>query len=242
MISDPKNALLYLVLTDALILGVVIGCFWAGVFVARKLGYPAGYGLRALGFARPRMGYLSGAGIGLVIGIGAAFTLNLLLVPLSAFVLEKLGYSVRSNVQEPLIRELGEWIGESPGVAISVIISVVVLFGPAVEEIIFRGALFGGLYRLGAALSGRLRSHGKGAGKTVGKISFVFAALASSTAFALLHLEPLLLPALFVLAIVLCALYRWTESLLTSFVAHAAFNWFAVSILILSSLETLPTG
>ena len=241
MLNDPKDALLNVVLFDAAILGVMLGCFWAGIFVVRRLGYPVGYGLGALGFVRPRIGYFAGAVLGLVIGIGAAFALNFLLVPLTAFVLEELGYSLRPGMQEPLMRGLGDWIGESPGIAISVIIFVVVLFGPAIEEIIFRGALFGSLYKLGLVLSSKLWKRGNKASKAVENASFVFSALASSAMFAPLHLEPLLLPALFVLAIILCALYRWTGSLLTSFMAHAAFNWFAVSILIFNELGVLPT-
>ncbi|MDQ4106563.1 MAG: hypothetical protein M3157_05255, partial [Actinomycetota bacterium] len=54
--------------------------------------------------------------------------------------------------------------------------------------------------------------------------------------FALLHLEPVLLPALLLLAVALCALFRWSESLLPSFVAHATFNSFATLLIILSGL------
>jgi membrane protease YdiL (CAAX protease family) len=43
------------------------------------------------------------------------------------------------------------------------------------------------------------------------------------------------------LAVALCALYRRTGSLLPCFVAHAAFNSFAVLVIILSGLGTLPT-
>jgi membrane protease YdiL (CAAX protease family) len=45
-----------------------------------------------------------------------------------------------------------------------------------------------------------------------------------------------LLPALFILAVVLCALFERTGSLLPPFVAHATFNSFATSLIILDGL------
>lgn len=240
MVSDPRDALLYIVLADTAILGAIIVCFWVGIFVARRLGHPVGYGLGALGFVRPKIGYRAGVWLGSAVGLGALF-LSFVLIPLSTLVFEKLGYSVRSNTQEPLLQGIQDWVGESPGTAILAAISVVVLFGPAAEEIIFRGVLFGSLYKLGTALSSELRGHGKGAGKLGEKISFAFAALVSSASFALLHLEPLFVATLFVLAIILCALYQWTGSLFTSFVAHATFNSFAVLTIILTGLGVLPT-
>ena len=68
---------------------------------------------------------------------------------------------------------------------------------------------------------------------------FVSSALASSILFALLHLEPVLLPVLLILAITLCALFQQTGSLLPSFVAHATFNSVAAVLIILSGLNVL---
>jgi membrane protease YdiL (CAAX protease family) len=133
-----------------------------------------------------------------------------------------------------------EWVGENPETAIPLAILVVVLFAPAVEEIIFRGAIFGGLRKLAALLFRRLRRYSKGPGTIGVSVSFVFAAPVSSALFALLHLEPVLLPTLFMLAIALCALYQRTGNLLPCFVAHATFNSFAVLIIILSGLGALP--
>lgn len=236
MPSDPVEILSGVLLVDSLILGLVLGFFWAGVFVARRLGYPASYGLGALGFARPGSGYLAAVWLGILAGAGALIStipLNLL----SVFVLERLGVSTESAVQAPLMGGIQGWVGENPQTAIPATVFVIVLFGPAVEEIIFRGAIFGGLRRLSAFLFGRLR----GGGKAGGTLSFVLAALASSAAFALLHFEPVLLPSLLVLAVALCALYRRTGSLLPCFVAHATFNSSAVLILILMGLGVLPT-
>ena len=237
MPSDPAEILSGVLLADSLILGLVIGFFWAGVFVGRSLGYPVGYGLEALGLTRPGSGYLAAVWLGFLAGAGALIStipLNLL----SFFVLERLGISTESTVQAPLMSGLQEWVGGNPQTAIPATVFVIVLFAPAVEEIIFRGAIFGGLRRLFAFLFGKLREGDKG--KTGETGSFVLAALASSVAFAFLHFEPVLLPALLVLAAALCVLYRRTGSLLPCFVAHATFNSFAVLILILMGLGALP--
>ena len=236
---DPIAALLSVLLIDGVILGFTFGWFWVGVFVARRLGHPAGYGLGALGLSKPRSGYFAAAKLGLVVGVGA-LAVNLVVFPLSVFVLEGLGYSTDRTVQEPLMRGIQGWVGESPEIAIPVTIFVVVLFAPAVEEVIFRGAVYGGLRKLVALLLGRLRRLGKGPSRIGGSVSFIFAALISSALFALLHLELVLLPALFALAIALCVLYQRTDSLLPCFVAHASFNSFAVLIIILSGLGALP--
>jgi CAAX protease family protein len=114
----------------------------------------------------------------------------------------------------------------------------VVVIGPAVEELVFRGAVFNGLNRLGALIASRTvgaaseRTPRGASGRTV----FVLSALLSSVFFALLHLEPVLLPAILILAIALCVLFRRTGSLLPPLVAHATFNSFATSLIILNGL------
>jgi uncharacterized protein len=114
----------------------------------------------------------------------------------------------------------------------------VVVFGPAVEELVFRGVVFNGLYRLGSWFS--TRSIGKESPAIPhGKTIFVFSALASSILFALLHLEPVLVPVLLILAMILCSLFRRTGSLLPCFAAHATFNSFATAIIILDGLGIL---
>ncbi len=137
---------------------------------------------------------------------------------------------------------LSAWIGESPATAIPLVVAVVVLFGPAVEELFFRGAIFGGLYRLGLLFSRASDGGkaGKGSRGTGERISFAISALISSALFALAHLEPAILAVLFVLALALCALYRRTGSLLPCFVAHATFNLFPVVLIILNGLGALP--
>ena len=240
MPERAAESLLLVVLQDVVLVVLAVGLFWIGVSVARGLGRPARYSLAPLGLAKPDGGYLVGAGVGLLFGLGALVA-SLAISPLSIYVLQQLGYSTESTIQGPLMEGLSAWIGESPATAIPLIVAVVVLFGPAVEELFFRGAIFGGLYRLGLLLS---RASGdkaeKGSKGVAEKVSFAVSALISSALFALAHLEPTILVVLFVLAIALCALYRRTGSLLPCFVAHATFNSFAVLLIILSGLGALP--
>jgi hypothetical protein len=235
--GEPQERLLLVVLINVTLASLTIGLFFAGVFVARRFGSQVGYSLSALGFVRPRGGFLAGAGIGVLVGFGAMLV-GAMINALSVAVLERLGYSTESRVQRDLLRGLEGWVRESPGLAIPAIVLVVVLFGPAVEELFFRGAVFNGFNRLGLLISARSRA--KEPGVAARRISFVLAALASSVFFALLHLEPVLLAALVVMAFALCALFEKTGSLLPPFVAHATFNSFAVTVVILSGLDALP--
>lgn len=240
MLDEPAKVLLLTVLQDVVFFVLTVGLFWVGVSVSQWLGKPVGYSLVPLGFSKPRSGYAAGAGLGLLTGIAAVVT-SLFVAPLSIYVLDQLGYSTESRVQGPFKEGLMGWVGQNPATAVPAIILVVVVFGPAIEEFIFRGAIFGGVYRLGLLLSrasgDKVAKERKGSGE---KASFALSALLSSVLFALVHLEPVILPVLFVLAVGLCALYRRTGSLLPGFVAHATFNSFAVLIIILSGLGAIP--
>ncbi len=146
-INDPQQALLWIVATNLVLVFLTIGAFWAGIFVVRSFGWTPGYSLAPLGFSRPRGGLLVGAGIGVLTGLGALL-ISLFVNPASAFVLDRLGYSTESTVQQPFMRGLEGWVRENPAAAIPAIVLVVVIVGPAVEELVFRGAIFNGLYRL----------------------------------------------------------------------------------------------
>lgn len=211
----------------------VIVLFWLGVVMARAFGRKASFSLAPLGFRRPGGGLLAGAGLGVAVGVGA-IVVSIIVNPISVFVLDRLGYSTESTVQQPFMRGLVGWVEANPAAAIPTIILVVVVIGPAVEELVFRGAVFNGLNRLGALVSSR--TVGAASGRTSGKTTFVLSALLSSVFFALLHLEPVLLPAILILAVALCTLFQRTGSLLPPFVAHATFNSFATSLIILNGL------
>jgi membrane protease YdiL (CAAX protease family) len=233
-VNDPQGTLLSVVLTNTAVAAFVIFLFWLGVVVARAFGRKASFSLAPLGFSRPRGGLLAGVGIGIAVGIGA-IVMSIIVNPISVFVLDRLGYSTESTVQQPFMRGLVGWVESNPAAAIPAIVLVVVLFGPAVEELVFRGAIFNGLNRLGALFSSRTVASENPA-RTTNKTSFILSTLVSSAFFALLHLEPVLLPAILLLAIALCVLFQRTGSLLPPFVAHATFNSFATSLIILNGL------
>jgi membrane protease YdiL (CAAX protease family) len=235
--ADPQGTLLSVVLLDAAVAGFVIGGFWIAVSLMRGFGRKIGYSLAPLGFSKPRGGVPAGIGVGMAVGVGAVL-FSMVVNPISVLVLERLGYPTESTVQQPFMEGLVGWVRESPGVAIPMILLAVVIFGPAVEELIFRGVVFNGLYRLGALISTSSIGN-ESQGVRSGRVLFAFSALASSILFALLHLEPVLLPVLLILAITLCALFQRTGSLLPSFIAHATFNSFATSLIILNGLNVL---
>jgi membrane protease YdiL (CAAX protease family) len=238
--DEPWEALLVVVLQDTILFVLTVGLFWIGVSVSRRLGKPVNYSLASLGFSKPRGGYFTGTVLGLLVGLGA-LVVSLLIAPLSFYVLEKLGYSTESKMQGPFMEGMAGWVGENPEVAIPAMIAVVVFFGPAVEELVFRGGVFGGLYRLGLFLSRKLGDKaGEGRKGTGERVSFALSAFLSSILFALIHLEPVIVPLLFVLAVILCQLYRRTGSLLPCLVTHATFNSFATLLMILRGLGALP--
>lgn len=223
---------------------VMVGFFFAGVFLLRRFGVASRYSLRPLGFSRPNVGTFGGAGLGFLVGVGAVFVGGVLSA-LTTLVLSRFGYSTDSTVQQPFMDSLQNYVGDNPALAIPAVIAVVVVIGPACEELIFRGGIFNGLQNLGDRLSSSLsKSNPETAPDGQHRYSFgasaIIAAVLSSVFFALLHLEPVILPTLFVFALVLCYIFRKTGSLLPCFVAHATFNSFATGAIILSGLGVLP--
>ena len=237
VVDSPQQALLSVVLVNLMLVCLTIGAFWGGVLLARSFGRKIDYSLAPLGLSRPRGGFFAGVGAGFLTGLGALLV-SVVVNPMSALVLDRLGYSTESTVQRPFMRGLMGWVQESPGVAIPAIVLVVVIFGPAVEELVFRAAIFNGPYRLGGLVSARLGGT-EGLARNARRVSFALSALVSSAVFALLHLEPVLLPALLILAVILCTLFARTGSLLPTFVAHATFNSLAVLLIILGGLGVL---
>lgn len=218
---------------NAALLVVTVGAFWVGVSVTRAFGGRRSFSLVPLGFSRPAEGLWGGVVSGLAVGAGALL-LSVPLGAISAYVLEELGYQAQRGAQQPFMRGVESLVSQSPVAAIPVVFLVVVVIGPAVEELVFRGAVFGGLYNLGRLLSGR-------SARTRSSAVFAVSAVLSSALFASLHFEPTAFPAIFVLAVGLCWLLRRTGSLLPPFVAHATFNSFTTALLVLAGLGVLPS-
>jgi len=238
---SAQQLLALVVVQDVALVLLTVGLFWGGVFVARRFGARAGYSLRALGLRMPGMGLLSGAVLGVLVGLGA-LVISALVNILSMRVLDSLGYPSENEAQEPLLEGIGAWVAESPALAVPAAFFVVAVLVPAVEEFVFRGALFGGFYRLGLRLllGRRKPTDDEGEPARLRWASLVPAALVSSAIFAALHFSPVILPALFLLALVLCYLYWRTGSLLAPFFAHATFNAVPTLIIVLTSLGGVP--
>lgn len=246
--QSPEALILLVVLQNVLLFGITVALYWAGTFVLRAVrGKSAsGYGLAPLGFRKPRGGYLAGISTGILVGFGALL-LSTMLNAASSVVLDRLGLPSDNSAQAPLMDGITSWVRENPGLAIPLAFFAVVILGPAVEELVFRGAIFGGLYRLFRLATERgmrynaVPDEAPQGSSAAGKVALVLAATLSSIFFALLHFSPVLVVALFVLALALCELYRRSGSLLPSFVAHATFNSFAIIALILTGLDLIPT-
>jgi len=244
---SAQEILLLVVAQDVFLVVLTVLVFWVGVFVTRRFGGSAGYSLRSLGLRRPTMGAFPGAVLGVLVGLGA-LVVSVAVNALTAVVFESLGLPSENERQEPLLRGLGEWVSENPALAVPAAFFVVVILVPAVEEFVFRGAVFGGLYNLGLRLlrgraaggSGDAPHGGKEAPPRARYAALAGAALVSSVLFAALHFSPVILPALFLLSLALSVLYWRTGSLLPPFFAHATFNAFPVLIIILTSLAGIP--
>lgn len=237
--SARDDALLMLLATGTLALVMfllTIGTFWGGVFVARRFsGGTSSYGLGAVGFRHPRTGYLWGAVIGVLSGV-AATVLGMIATALGFATMLSLGYEPPPNPQEPLLEGIGGWASEGQTLALLMFALAIVVVGPLGEEILFRGGIFGGLYRLSERLFGVKRNSSEDP-KTrpgFGWLSFGLSALLSSLLFALMHGAVVLLPATFVVGLCMCGLYKISGSLFVPFVGHATFNFITVMLVILA--------
>lgn len=113
-------------------------------------------------------------------------------------------------IESPLIDNLREDLGIT-NVSFSAIASsylTIAVLAPVSEEFLFRGALYGWLrQRWGVAV----------------------AMLLSTSLFAVLHVEPLLILFAFVFGLVLTALFEWSRSLWVPIIAHGVNNSVAVA-------------
>lgn len=174
------------------------------------LGYVAlrlrarGLGLRELGLTRNALG------ANLVVGLLAA----LVLMPAAQLVgiaTQALSDRLFPNAPPPYHPLSGMTATSQSGVIRGALLVAAVVGAPVLEEIFFRGALFGALRR---------------------RWSFAAAAVVSSAIFAALHPQlPLGFLPIAVLALGFAALYEWRQSLVPGMVAHAANNGFAFLML-----------
>jgi membrane protease YdiL (CAAX protease family) len=149
------------------------------------------------------------------VGVGAAFGVSglVLTIPASLIYISIVGPEATSAVGEVF----GD-IRSGPVLAVVVLLAVVVV-GPACEEILYRGLLWGGVERL----AGRWAAFG-----------------VSTLLFALAHFEFQRTPLLLVVAIPIALARLYTGRLLASIVAHQINNLLPGIALALGLLGVLP--
>lgn len=199
-------------LTPALLAGDELG-LWAVMLVTTWVGARFWAHEPFLRFVR-----FTGRGRDIVVGAVVGALGQLILVPALYLVVEAFVPRVRAEVSKPAEQLLG--IGVSHDLAL--VIGIVVVGAPLVEELFFRGLTFG-LFELRAwRWRGWLRSW--------------VPVVGSALLFAIAHFEPVQFLGLFAFGIVLGVL-RWRSGRLApSIVAHASFNLVAVVALLGSGL------
>lgn len=183
--KPPRNALYHydLAIGELVVYGIIFGIF---LWIARGLSWDE------LGIRRPRSWPRA---IGLALGI-------FVLVFAAESLLEPLLHPSREQGLEPT-----RW-DPSRGGAFAIFAFSVVLLGPMVEELVFRGLGFGLLRRYGNP----------------------WAVLGTAAAFAFWHGLVEAWPALFIFGVGIAILRLRTESILPGFFFHAFFNAAALAL------------
>jgi membrane protease YdiL (CAAX protease family) len=183
--KPPRNALYHydVAIGELVVYGIIFGVF---LWIARGLSWDE------LGVRRPPSWPRA---IGLALGI-------FVLVFVAESLLEPLLHPSREQGLEPT-----QWEPSRAG-AFAISAFAVVLFGPMVEELLFRGLGFHLLSRYGSA----------------------WAVLGTAVAFAFWHGLVEAWPALFVFGVGIAILRLRTQSILPGFVFHALFNAAALAL------------
>lgn len=147
-------------------------------------------------------------------GVWAGLGGGALGVVLAQFVVNPIVISLVERVKGAPVETPRQIDFARPGAVVLTITGIsVIVIAPLVEEMFFRGFLYRGLRRW-ASPGG--------------------AAVISSVIFAGTHVIPLIMPAIFVLGLVLSRLVERRDSLVPSIVAHAAFNAVGFTVLVLT--------
>ncbi len=222
--------------TDVLLIGVTAGILLIGGFIAIGIWlFIAGGRLTAGSSPTPLLSLAAGgleavALIGSVYVVGlkrrhldwsalglrgtalvwllAAVVVGLLVIPLSSLIATAvqtlLGLPMQ-NPQEAFLLPQGLTLPEA-----LVMIVLVGAAGPFAEEILFRGVLYNWLR---------------------GRWGFIPSALVSSLVFGVMHVEPSIAAATFVLGFIIAGIYEWSGSLWTAVIVHATNNTAVILLL-----------
>ena len=173
-----------------------------GLLLFRRISLIDFFGLRRAGFLRA-----VGVGVGLLL-----LALPLILAT-SAITQLLLGDQAESQEIVKLFKQTST-AGDSAKIAF--LLGFAVLFGPACEELIFRGYLYPVFKRY---------------------LGMWTAVLMNAALFAFIHSNLAALPALCVLALCLTIAYEVTGSLVTPYVMHAGFNLCQLGVMLYMTLK-----
>ncbi len=180
--------------------GLMLLAVWA--FGVRRYRVPwSSVGLR-LPEARPELRRPSGVWANIIVLPMAALLMSLVATGVYASIIDALGLEALQPSPVP-----DEFLGS--GATRLLISAVVVLWGPFVEEVFFRGFFLGGL---------------------IGPLGAARAAVVSAAIFAVAHFEIGSMIPLFITGLVLAWLYLRTRSIWPPLMAHAAQNLLAISL------------
>ncbi len=177
------------------VIGVSVTAMW-GVYLA---AFPRLLPFEEQPPSRTYRGWFSARDfyVGVPAGIlGQLVLVNLVNWPLSKFFPDTFSFDDVSQRAEDLANT-------APGAWMVLLVIIVVVGAPVVEEVVYRGSLHTNLV--------------SAAGTVVGLVL-------TAAVFAAIHLEPVEFPGLFVFALLLGALRQWSGTLGMPIVTHLAFN------------------
>lgn len=148
------------------------------------------------------------------LGLGVGLVTQLLLVPLLYVPISRIVDT--EDVGEPA-RELVDQARDETTVSVLLLVLVVVVGAPIIEELFFRGLLYRSLqktWNVGVAVVG------------------------SALVFGLFHFQLLQLPALVLFGLVAAGLVAWTDRLGPAIWAHVSFNGITVFVLLCDCVDT----
>ena len=162
----------------------------------------------ALGFRRPPAAALLVAPVIALVQLGAAAITNLLVLQLT-------GQFDNPQVDSITGGQGFSWLNYG------LMLLLVGIVAPIVEEVFFRGVVYGWL-----------RS----------RLPLVGAVVISAAVFAAAHVIPILLPALFVIGIILALAYELSRSLWIAIILHAIQNSLTVTLIFVALAVDLPVA
>ena len=176
-----------------LFLLMLIGAF----LLYRRVNLVEFFGLRRAGFFKVAVG-----------GLALLFAAYPVVILASAITQKCLGTEAKPQELVKFFLEIAQAKKES---RILLVLGFAVLFGPACEEVIFRGYIYPVFKRYAGMWPGMI---------------------ASAALFAFIHANLASLPALFLLAVCLTIAYEITGSLAVPYVMHATFNFLSLGALL----------